>query len=348
MSTLQAAGNAGEGGRLEKLAALSGRINDFGVEIDTRINGLKDSLTRQIDTRTADLASRFEATNSVETIATLQAGVTRLGKEIEALKVERAQLSDNLAAAEAARNQLASQLELARTARAEVASGLDNLKKVTETGLSERVTATALQQALTPIKDSLGKVEQQVSSVVSREEGRQQSTERILLSLELAGLKREIERASAVRRQACGGEETGPGRAELAALETYGDARLPTLSELQRDFDGVARAVLDSVAEPESGSVFDKLVSGARNIVRVRRTGDVPGDGPEAVVARMEAALQSGDLEKVLAEAAGLPEKAQAAAATWLDKVRARRNVDEALIAVEESLKTALISGQTN
>jgi hypothetical protein len=63
---------------------------------------------------------------------------------------------------------------------------------------------------------------------------------------------------------------------------------------------------------------------------------------PEAVVARMEQALDEDRLGDVLQEARTLPQPAQDAAKDYLAKVEARFAVDRALAEVEAQLKASL------
>ncbi|WP_244423452.1 hypothetical protein [Nitratireductor aquibiodomus] len=49
-------------------------------------------------------------------------------------------------------------------------------------------------------------------------------------------------------------------------------------------------------------------MASARSLVVVRPVGSVEGDGPDAIAARMEAAVVANDYEKALAEYETLPE----------------------------------------
>ena len=77
--------------------------------------------------------------------------------------------------------------------------------------------------------------------------------------------------------------------------------------------------------------------------MRVRKTNHSPDDKSiEAVVARMEIALNEDRLGDVLQEAKSLPAPAQDAAQDFLAKVQARDAVDRALASVETQLKASL------
>ena len=75
----------------------------------------------------------------------------------------------------------------------------------------------------------------------------------------------------------------------------------------------------------------------------MRKTNHRPDDKSiEAVVSRMEIALNEDRLGDVLQEAKSLPAPAQDAAQDFLAKVQARDAVDRALASVETQLKASL------
>ena len=81
---------------------------------------------------------------------------------------------------------------------------------------------------------------------------------------------------------------------------------------------------------------MDRLLSGARSIVRVRKAGHAADDASlEALIGRMEAAIKDGRLADVLANAKKLPPKAALAGEDWIRKVEARQAVEQAMAEVE-------------
>ncbi|MBX8819115.1 hypothetical protein HBA95_22705, partial [Ochrobactrum sp. MR31] len=57
--------------------------------------------------------------------------------------------------------------------------------------------------------------------------------------------------------------------------------------------------------------IWDQLVGSAKNLVRSRPIGDVAGSGVGPVTARIEFALQNGDVQRAMTEWAQLPEAAK-------------------------------------
>lgn len=75
----------------------------------------------------------------------------------------------------------------------------------------------------------------------------------------------------------------------------------------------------------------------------MRKISHGPDDASvEAVVGRMESALNEGRLSEVSNEAKALPPPAADAAHDFLAKVEARNAVDKAITAVEKQLKASL------
>src|SRR5690606_39416821 len=79
-----------------------------------------------------------------------------------------------------------------------------------------------------------------------------------------------------------------------------------------------------------------------------RRSSVLEGDGVPETAARIDAAVEAGDLERALAEYDSLPEASKTAGAAFMDKVRARHTADrlgaEALAAALDRKSTRLNS----
>lgn len=122
---------------------------------------------------------------------------------------------------------------------------------------------------------------------------------------------------------------TGKGAAQpLAATAASG---VPTLSSLQERFPTVARSIMTAAAAGDGEGWMDHVRARLTSAVTIRRTGDVPGDTPEALVARAEAKLRQNDAAGAAAELAHLSGKPAEAAADWLAAARMRNEAEAAL-----------------
>jgi hypothetical protein len=115
----------------------------------------------------------------------------------------------------------------------------------------------------------------------------------------------------------------------VAALEPLAKNGAPTLAALQASFPGVADAILAAVTEldPDAGFI-DRLLSFGSGLVTVRPTEPIEGDTPDAVVSRMQGAVNRGDLAAALAEREKLPPAGQSASATWAAAAADRTAID--------------------
>ena len=81
-------------------------------------------------------------------------------------------------------------------------------------------------------------------------------------------------------------------------------------------------------------SLFLKTHLGARSLEAVE------GDSPDAVLSRVGAAVQAGDLSMALTEISALPQGGQDAMADWIGAAQARQEASAAAEALIASLNT--------
>jgi hypothetical protein len=133
-----------------------------------------------------------------------------------------------------------------------------------------------------------------------------------------------------------------PYRSELDALAGLGldshaveglaaqaDTGLPTMAELRAGFEQAVASVDLRQPIPEGTGTLDRLVMSARSLVEVRPATPTEGADPAAVLSRIRAALDSGDLGTALTERSALPEELRTATAEWAAAAEARRAADE-------------------
>jgi hypothetical protein len=236
------------------------------------------------------------------------------------------------------------ELSAVRTEAGRLAQRLDGIKGEVE----ERMRGAARAADLSPLAAKLGALEQELQGFIKSEADRTANATRVLLTLELANLKRAIDRGERYVEDLARVRKVA-GTLNLKPLERYSLEGVPTPSDLAKSFRPAANAMLDSEAEKPDATLVDRLLSGARGIVRIRKAGHDPGDASvEATVSRMEAALKENRLDEVLANAKRLPPKAALAGEEWVRKVQARQAVEQALADLEAALKASFgsASGQ--
>ncbi|CFX11345.1 conserved protein of unknown function [Candidatus Filomicrobium marinum] len=336
LDTLVSSAGDGNTNGLPQLAALSGRLSDLETSLGNQIAALRESVGQDVDKRVAGIAEVSESARSGtqrldRQVATVTTEAARLGQRLEALKADNTRITDTLRVVQEETGAIRSQLD--------AFTGDVNQK------LSKLTTAEDVSSAIKPVEAQISNLSDKVSGVVSAEKDRQANAQRIVLSLELANLKRAVDRGEGYAGELAEVRKASTGVLDLKALEPYETAGVPTLKELEDTFRPVANDIIDAAAVPEDGSVLDQLIAGARSVVRVRKVNHDPSDqSVEAIVGRISTALSAGRLGEVLKEAAKLPYPAHDRAAEWIKTVEARHAVDQALGVIEGQLK-ASISG---
>ncbi|MGQ0673506.1 MAG: hypothetical protein ACT4N2_11625 [Hyphomicrobium sp.] len=335
----QAAGSEGDKGRIPQLAALTGRLADLESRIDSQIAAVRKTVPEEVSSRLGGVTEASEAA---------RAGAQRAERDLQGVKSEVAKLSQRAEALKADSERLTQSVEVVKEEQGRQTSALDGLRASLETQAKSIVRAADIAAALSPVAGKLDTLENNLESVVRSEQERKADAERIVVSLELANLKRALDSGQSYARELAAVRKASGGKLDLTVLDRFQSGGLPTLSELEREFRPLAFVIVDADTRSEDAGVIDRLVAGARSVVRVRKVShDADDKGAEAVVARMETALKDGRLADALEQAKSIPPKAAGRASDWLAKAEARNAVDRAIAAVEAQIKDSLAGGAT-
>lgn len=300
-------------GRLPQLAQLTGKIGDVETALTTRTAQLRTELTQQMDQR-----------------------FTRAGEQSEAARALLAQRAQSLEQS----------LKTITEEAASLRSGVDTLKADLDTRIKGAAKPSDVQTAVQPLAAKVAALETGMQTVVRSEQDRNATAGNILLSLELANLKRALDRGGKYADELAAVKALAGPKLDLAVLEAQSVQGVPSLAALGSELSRLAHEMLDAEAEPANATFAERMVSGLKSVVRVRKVDHKPGDtSTEAVIARMERGLKEGRVGDVIEEAKKLPEKAATPAAQWLKRLETRAGVDKALAALDASLKTSLAGG---
>lgn len=316
-----------QSGRLPQLAALSGKLADLESTMANQLDALRKNVAQEIDARLASATESSQAARS---------GTQRIDRELSTLKAETAEMAAGLTALKTDGDRAAAAL---RTSQED----LKRLKAEIDGRLAAFAKSEDVSSAVAPIDSKLTSLQQDVQGVIKSEGDRRSTAERIVLSLELANLKRAIDRGKPYAPELNQARSVAGSIVDLAPLDRFALEGVPSTTELRQQFKPFAFKIIDAEEQPADASIVDRLLAGAKSVVRVRRTTHSADDKSiEATVARMETALDENRLADVLTEAKALPQPAQDAAQEFLAKVQARDAVDRALAAVESQLKASL------
>ena len=135
-------------------------------------------------------------------------------------------------------------------------------------------------------------------------------------------------------------ERLMPGGQDLAGLRPLAETGAPTRAALAAEFPEVAdrAAAASRTAAPET-SLLSRVGAALSSLITVRRTGDVSGSGPDAVLARAERRVAEGDIEAALTQLKGLPAGGQRAISDWRERAQRRVEIERRIA----TLRTAAL-----
>jgi hypothetical protein len=148
----------------------------------------------------------------------------------------------------------------------------------------------------------------------------------------------EAARASGPFEQAYATLETIlPGDPNIVALAPLARAGAPSRQELRDQFTGLESRIVRAARITAAGSGFwGQLQAFLAQFVTVRRTGE--SDTPTGMVERASARLENDDIAGAVAELSRLTGPAAQVAGPWIQRARARLEIDARLAAIRAEL----------
>lgn len=331
---MQALTNAGandpNAGRVEQLAALIGKVSDLETSLATQLSALRQNVAADVEARLVSATAASEAAKS---------GTQRIDRDVAGIKSDIANIDQRLQSLQSERDRLAAALDVTKSDTERLRGTVEHLKQ--DTAKPADVSA-----AVAPVAEKISSLEAGVERVMQAESDRRLSAERVVLALQLQNLKRALDRGQGFAAELAAVKKAAGPAFDFTALEKLQDTGVPSVAELTAAFREGANRAIDADSEAEDATVVDRLLAGAKSVVRVRKINHEPDDkSTEAVIGRMETALNDGRFEAVLQEAKDLSPKAQDASRSLLDKIAARASIDAAIAKLEDQLKASLVSG---
>ncbi len=334
---------------LQQRPALPGDVATKLAGTDARFAKLEEQLQAAHAKLAADakaIEARVASSDTTERIAKLEAGLASLSADNKPGDTKLAdveKLAGEASEAKAASVRVDQDVARLRSEAQSLRQSLDALKGSVE----EQLKHAARVGDIAPVMARLAGVERDVQGVLKTEGARAAGAQQVLLALEVSNLKRALDRGDSYARELDAVRKTAAGSIDLAPLERDSRTGVPTLGALAQEFRRTANAAVDAEHERQDASVLDRLMSGARSIVRWRKASyDADDTSAEAILARMEGALKDGHLGEALAQGRRLPPKAARAAEDWLRKLEARTAADRVIADIEAGLKASLAGGR--
>ncbi len=123
-------------------------------------------------------------------------------------------------------------------------------------------------------------------------------------------------------------------------LQEAAENGVPTMGVLREDFPDVARSALTAARSETPESEVVGITGFFQRQLNMRSVTPREGSDPDAVLSRMQAAVENGDLETALTEADGLPEAAKVVMADWVDAAQSRKAAQDAANELADSLNS--------
>jgi hypothetical protein len=270
-----------------------------------------DGLTTALDQVKADLAQQKSAVES---------GGIGENAGLQALQDKITAIENSIAALGQAG---------AGTTSAEVTAISEKLATV-ESAVNAATTAVAADdRRLGTVEKELTALEQNVAALSSKVDA-QAAQPKVALAIAVSALKAAVDAGGSFVSEVETFAAVAPDAPELTELRSLGERGVPGRAEIAAELPDAANAMIDAGrVVDESAGFFERLLSSAESLVKVRPVGPVEGAGVPETVARLEAALGSGDYTKAVAEYETLPEAPKAAGEAIMEKVRARLTAEQ-------------------
>ncbi len=303
-SGLLSGGGSPTGAAGSDLEDMRKAISDFEDQANSQISGLAKSMEDRI--ASLEQTTAAPSTDNSDQLQALQKQIADLSSRIESLGTGDADaaLKTQISALASAQTQLQTSLQQVQSQASALASKISALE-------------TSQSQASEALDTRLASVEKTLSG--PREDIK------VARALTAANLKSAIDRG-------------GPFMAELEAfasvegtsssvdqLRPLAASGVPTRSQLLSEFSSDASRIIDAAdGAPKDQSVWNRLLDSASSVVTVRPVGEVAGDTPEAIVARIENRLKNGDLTGAENEWNILPQGSKDASVAFARDLKAR------------------------
>ena len=263
-------------------------------------------------------------------------------------KIELPDYAGQIASLEAKLDEVAKK---ANTPPAIDLSAVDNRIKAIETAMSklpvgDLTDVLAIQGKLNEVAAQSAKDQEELASVANRLKETEAKVNQprddvdVARAIASAGLKAAIDRGGPFQAELQTLASVAKDDPSVAALQAFAAKGVPSRAELVKLYPDAADNMLAVLNKPIPGqSLSERLFKSAFSVIKVRPVGNVTGDNPQAVIARIGDKLQNGDLSGASAEWAKLPDDMKAAGADFKTALDARVKVEDL---VGQALKGAV------
>ncbi|MEL7429482.1 MAG: hypothetical protein AAFN43_05740 [Pseudomonadota bacterium] len=287
--------------------------------VQARIEGIEASLSGLTDTlsQITDAAQTGGEAGNTELAVALADATNRL----EALEGEIARLTttplkpdpDMIARLDGIETGLAN---LAQTSTPDIAP-IEGKLTALEQGLGTLSAAVETNSTtLAAIQDQASSLQATVASV--------KASEQVARSVAVNALGAALENGDPITLALASIESLGGKSPETERLSELASIGIADKQELVAGLDAFTRTIQNAASEAESGSISDRFWANARNLVSFRSSGPQEGNTPVAILSRVKANVEAGNLSAAANEWNALPTDIQQSGEAWITQLNHR------------------------
>jgi len=196
-----------------------------------------------------------------------------------------------------------------------------------------------------PLESKIGEMETSISSIKETVEANASSVAELnsqsaTLQETVASVKASetVARSVAVNALGAALENDDPISLAVASIEALGGKTeetqrllalskegVPTQKSLLTELSAFTNTVQNPVADTGAGGISERFWANAKNLVSFRSSGPQEGDSEVAILSRVKASLEAGNLSGVVSEWDKLPAETKRSGEDWIAKVNKRR-----------------------
>lgn len=207
-------------------------------------------------------------------------------------------------------------------------------------------SAQALQQTIQSLDNRIAENDKRLAALSDQVGQGPDETTLAALRLSLAArLNDALQRGVPYAKTLAALQKVSKDSARLAPLAALAQEGAPTAEELSRAFTSSRAAILRD-DRTSSGSWTDRLWRMADRVVTVRPVSETGATGVPGIVARIDRALENGDVADAAAAWQSLPEPSRRLSEEWGRKVQARAEAEAAAQAAADDALSVLPPAQ--
>ena len=317
----------------QKLSSLASAAKN-GTDAAT-LNKLVSKLENNFDKKLSSINSKIDE----QINAAVRKSFSESGDVIKAAKTDEIQklLDSNLTGI----NEQFAQLQKKINTLSSLEQKIPGLRSEISDLKQETVRQQSINEQVSSFSQKVEDVDRKLLAIEKSSLLRQRESSKTALSVAFAGLKRAADLGKPFDLELETVKQLAPD-ITLSELEPYQNRGVPSLRDLEKSFVETLRKALHAERFSENKTIWDKFKTNAASMVNFRRTGNIPGEDTEAILARMEYQIKAGNFMKALQEGRSLKGRPLLITQSWLDQLHGRLKLESMLQKIEMKLLSSL------